>query len=317
MMSKRIQQPFVLRPLTDDDIPEYADMLFGAFNAWWWRHGLGKNFYDCQPIDTGIFYQIYNDMAPGCSVAAFHEETGRMMGACFYHPREVHLSLGIMAVHPNYMGNGVARRLVNYILDYTRDNDYGSCRLVNSAMNLDSFSLYNSAGFVPREMYQDMMINVPEKGINDHVAREKWVRDAHLSDVPLMAKLERHISNIERKVDYRYAIENPRGVMHASVCENEDGGIDGFLVSLKSPAINILGPCVAKDAETALALLRMDINRFCGTWALFVVPMQQRKIVEQLYAWKAFNVETHVLQVWGEFQPFKGVVMPSYLPESG
>ena len=240
-----------------------------------------------------------------------------MMGACYYHPRELHVSLGIMAVHPNYVGNGVARAMVNYILGYTRENGYASCRLVNSAMSLDSFSLYNSAGFVPREMYQDMIINVPEKGIDEDVPGSDRVRDAHKDDVALMGALELEVSGIKRELDYRYAIENPRGFMHATVCESEEGRLDGFLFSLKSAAINILGPCVAKDAETALALLRNDVNRFKGTWALFVVPMQQRKIVDKLYAWKAFNVETHVMQVWGEFRPINGVVLPSFLPETG
>ena len=316
-MNETGKSSFELRPLTDDDVFEYADMLFGAFNAWWWKHGLGRDFYECDPVETAIFYHVYNDLTPGSSIAAFHRETGRMMGACFYHPRENHVSLGIMAVHPNYVGNGVARAMVDYILGYVRDNDYPTCRLVNSAMNLDSFSLYNKAGFTPREMYQDMIINVPEKGINQHVNRENWVRDAHKDDVSLMGDLELELSGIKRELDYRYWIENPRGIMHATVCENEIGGIDGFLISLKSPALNILSPCVARDQETALALLRNDVNRFAGTWALFVVPMQQRKIVDQLYEWKAFNVETHVLQVWGEYKPCTGVVLPSYLPESG
>jgi len=316
-MSETLKQTFDLRPLTDNDVPEYADLLYGAFNAWWWKHGLGRDFYDCRPIDTAIFYHIYNDLTPGRSIAAFHKETGRMMGACYYHPRETHVSLGIMSVHPNYVGNGVARAMVNYIIDFTKENKYSSCRLVNSAMNLDSFSLYNRAGFTPREMFQDMVINVPDQGISETVPREEQVRDARPDDITAMGDLEMEISGIKRELDYRYAIENPRGVMHATVCENSRAGIDGFLISLKSPALNVLGPCVARDPETVLALLRRDINRYKGTWALFVVPMQERKIVDQLYSWKAANVETHVMQVWGEFTPIKGVVLPSYLPESG
>ena len=89
---------FTLRPLAEADVEEYSDLLFGSFNAWWWKHGLGCDFYECRPQDTAIFYDIYNDLTPGCSVAAFHKETKRMMGACFYHPRETHVSLGIFSV---------------------------------------------------------------------------------------------------------------------------------------------------------------------------------------------------------------------------
>lgn len=310
------ENSFILRPLRDDDVPEYADLLFSAFNAWWWKHGLCKDFYDCKPIDVSIFYKIYNDMSPGCSIAAFHKDTGRMMGACYYHPREYHVSLGIMSVHPNYGGQGVGRAMVDYILNYTRENDYKACRLVSSAMNLDSFSLYSRSGFVPRLSYQDMMLDVPTGGLDVSVPGEDKVREATLEDVPGMGDLEMEVSAVKRGVDYPYWIKNPRGVMHATVYENDQHGIDGFLNSVKCPAINILGPCVARSEEIAIALIRRELERFKGTVALFVIPTGKRKMVEQFYEWKAFNVETHFKQVWGEFQDYRGVSLPSYLPET-
>ncbi len=317
MFPEKTKQPFILRPLCDDDIWDYADLLFSSFNAWWWKHGLGRDFYECSPQDTAIFYQVYNDLTPGCSVAAIQRDTGRMMGACYYHPREFHVSLGIMAMHPNYVGYGIARAFVRYILDYTREQSFKACRLVCSAMNLDSFSLYNRSGFIPRAMYQDMLIDVPPNGIRAHVSGEDNIRDAAADDVEGMGELELYVSGVKREIDYRYAIENPRGVMHASVYENEAGAIDGFMISLKHPALNILGPCVGRSEEVVIALIRRELDRFKGLAALFVVPMQKRTIVEQLYDWKAVNVETHVKQVWGEFQEFRGVSLPSYLPETG
>lgn len=310
------ERSFTLRALRDDDVPEYADLLFSAFNAWWWKHGLCKDFYDCHPIDVSIFYEIYNDMSPGCSVAAFHKDTGRMMGACYYHPREYHVSLGIMSVHPNYGGQGVGRAMVDYILDYTKDNGYKACRLVGSAMNLDSFSLYNRSGFVPRLSYQDMMLDVPSGGMDVSVPGEHKVREARLEDVQSMADLEMEVSGVTRLVDYPYWIKNSRGVMHATVYENDQGGIEGFLNSVKCPAINILGPCVARSEEIAIALIRRELERYRGIVALFVIPTTKRKMVETFYEWKAFNVETHFKQVWGEFQEYRGVSLPSYLPET-
>lgn len=35
------------------------------------------------------------------------------------------------------------------------------------------------------------------------------------------------------------------------------------------------------------------------------------------HGWGARNVETHLFQVRGEFQPFAGVSLPSFLPETG
>ena len=308
----------ILRPLYESDITEHADLLYSSFNNWYWKHGWGKDYFGCQPQETSIFYDIYNDLSPGYSIAAFDKNTNRMMGSCFYHPREHHVSLGIMSVHPNYGGQGVGRQLVNYILDYTRDNDYKSCRLVSSAINMDSFSLYNRAGFIPRVTYHDMVITVPETGLGDvNVTGEDRVREATLDDITAMGELEMEISGIKREIDYRYAIENPRNVLHATVYENDQQGLDGFMLSVKHPALNMLGPCVARNENIAIALIRKEIERFRGSWVLFSIPMDKRKMVEQMYAWKAINVETHLKEVWGEFPGFNGISMPSFLPETG
>lgn len=313
-----MRNPVLLRPLDDSDRAEHADLLYTSFNSWYWKHGWGKDYFSCVSQETSIFYDIYNDLTPGCSIAAFDEETGRMMGSCFFHPREHHVSLGIMSVHPNYGGRGIGKVLVNHILEYTRKNNFKSCRLVSSAINMDSFSLYNKAGFIPRVTYHDMVINIPECGFNsgsDKVSDR--VRDAAIKDVKNMGDLEMEISSIKREIDYCYAIENPRHVLQALVYENDQNCIDGFMISVKHPALNMLGPCVARTEEIALALIRKATDRYNGTWVLFSVPMDKRIMVEKLYSWKAVNVETHLKEVWGEFKGFNGVNMPSFLPETG
>lgn len=310
-------KPFLLRPLRDSDVSEYTDMLYTSFNSWYWKHGWGKDYFGCKPEETAIFYDIYNDLTPGHSIAAFDDNTGRMMGACFYHPREFHVSLGIMSVHPDYWRRGVGKAMVDHILRFTQENNYKSCRLVGSAINMNSFSLYNRSGFIPRVVHNDMVINVSSDDAYTHVPGEDRVRDAVIGDIVGMGELEMEVSGIKREMDYRYAVNNLRSVLHASVYENDQQGIDGFMISVKHSALNMMGPCVARSEETALALIRKELERFRGTWVLFVVPVEKRKIVEQLYKWGAVNVETHLKQVWGKFQPFKGVNMPSFLPETG
>jgi GNAT superfamily N-acetyltransferase len=309
--------PFRLVPLTDSCVPEYTRMLRASFNEWYWKHGWGKDYFSCTLEETAIFYDIYNDLSPRCSVAVFDKKTGQLMGACFYHPRETHVSLGIMSVHPDCWGKGVGKAMVDYILNFTREKGYASCRLVGSAMNMNSFSLYNRAGFVPRVSYNDMVINVSKAHLNVLIPGKERVREARLTDVPGMGELEMEVSAIKREIDYRYAIENPRKVLHASVYENDKGKIEGFMISVKHCALNMLGPCVARSEETALALVAKELERFKGEGVLLLIPMEKRKMVEQAYRWEARNVETHLTQVWGEFRPFKGVNLPSFLPETG
>ena len=89
-----------------------------------------------------------------------------------------------MTVHPNHFGRGVGGALLKHIIDYTDSQGYAALRLTQSALNIDSYSLYNRYGFVPRYAYQDMLISVPQEGLEIHAAGDERVRDATLADVP-------------------------------------------------------------------------------------------------------------------------------------
>jgi ribosomal protein S18 acetylase RimI-like enzyme len=305
----------LLRLLTDDDRNAYALILHRSFNTWYSAHGWPSDYFRCAPEQAGIFLDIYNDISPGCSIAAFDPNSGKLMGACFYHPREHHVSLGVMSVNPDYFQRGVGRALVDYIVDFTDAHQYAALRLVSSAMNMDSFSLYNRSGLIPRGSYHDMVL--PVAGLRVRYPLREKVRTAMLTDVDAMVALEMEVSGISRINDYRYAIDNPRGVLQALVFENSDGVVDGFMISIKHPALNMLGPCVARSEQATLALLLQATERFRGGTPLFVAPMDKRELVETLYQWGARNVETHLFQVRGKFQAFNGVSLPSFLPETG
>jgi hypothetical protein len=143
------------------------------------------------------------------------------------------------------------------------------------------------------------------------------VRDAFHKDVAGIRSLELEISGICREGDYRFCIENPVGCLHASVIEDAKGNVSGFAASIRHPALNMIGPAFARTEAEMLALLLRELDRFRGERALVVVPMDKRQIVETLYRWGAVNVETHLLQVRGKFQPIAGVNVPSFLPETG
>src|SRR5262249_55226517 len=157
-------------------------------------------------------------------------QTRRLMGSCFYHPRKHHVSLGIMNVHPNHFGQGVGRALLQHIIDWTEQHGYRALRLTSSALNLDSFALYNRAGFVPRCAFQDMFLKVPPEGLKATAPGTDRVRPATLADVPAMAALEEEVSGIMREEDYRYCIANVLGCWHTAVYETPHGNIDGFII---------------------------------------------------------------------------------------
>ena len=306
---------FAIRPMRHEDRSEVAELIYISINHWYQTHGQAAIFQG-GPKVTEVFYDVYAALDPGCGLVAENKLTGRLMGSCFYHPRPHHISLGIMNVHPNHFGTGAGRALLQFIIDFSHRSDK-PLRLTQSALNLDSFSLYNKAGFVPRCAYQDMFIQVPSDGLAVSVAGAERVREATHDDVAAMAALEMNVSQITREQDYRYCIENQHGFWHTTVYENETGGIDGFMISCGHAAMNMLGPCVALTQEHAAALILDGLNRFTGRSPVFLVPVECDRLVQQMYLWGARNCELHFCQVLGSFQPFQGVSMPSFFPETG
>lgn len=299
-----------LRHMERSDWPGVADLIQVSTNFWYQRSGKPAIF-TCAPADVQLFCKVYEDLDPGCCVIAQSGKTGRIAGSCFYHPRPTHVSLGIMNVHPNYFGQHVAARLLRFITDFA-DAQGKPIRLVSSAMNLDSFSLYTRAGFVPRQAFQDMYLPVPVDGIKVKNAR---VRQASKNDARPIAALELANVHISRQKDFEYFLSNVDGIWHGSVID-DDSGIRGFLFSVQHPASNMLGPGWARDEDDAIALIQGELDHHRGRSPVFLVPVDRPNLVARLYALGARNCEIHFSQVRGSYQSPTGISMPTFMPET-
>jgi GNAT superfamily N-acetyltransferase len=302
-----------IRKMTKADRVEVSELINFSTNHWYQTHGHAPVFRG-GPAGTAVFFDVYEALDPGCGIVAIHPN-GRVAGSCFYHPRETHVSLGIMNSHPSYAGSGVAHALLAWIIEFA-ERKGKPVRLVSSAMNLDSFSLYTRAGFVPRAAYQDMFLAVPKGGLKSRPPGVKRVRPARLADVPAIGTLEMELSGIRREKDYRYFIRNRAGFWHASVVEGDGGRVDGFCASSSHPGCNMIGPGIARGPEEAAALLWTELDRQRGRTPVFLVPVECTLLVQTAYAWGARNCEMHYSQVRGAFQPFRGINLPTFLPET-
>ncbi len=303
-----------IRSMLKEDAAEVAELIYVSINEWYQRYGRPRPFRG-STADTEVYFNVYNKLDPGCGLVAENPRNGRLMGSCFYHPRETHVSLGIMNVHPNYSGQGVAGALVRYITDFA-DAAGKPVRLVSSAINLDSFSVYNRAGFVPRRLYQDMYLRMPDEGLKGTVPGQENVREARSADAGAMADLEQELMHIRREKDYRYLLTNEDGFWHASVYRNQQGALDGFLISCGHPGCNMIGPGVARTEEVAAALLTVELDHHKGRTPVFLIPVECSKLVRNLYRQGARNCELHFSQVRGPYPSMRGVFMPSFLPET-
>jgi len=303
-----------LRQATRADWDEVAALIYLSTNHWYVANGKSAIFTG-DPSSTLLFCQVYEDLDPGCCLLAVDEATGTIAGSCFYRRRETHVSLGIMNAHPDHTGKGVARQLLAFIRNFADENRL-PLRLVSSAMNLDSFSLYNRAGLAPYAVYQDMILDVPTTGIPDEIPAGKTVRDATLSDVDFMVALESDVLGIRRAGDFEYFISNKTGDWHMSVIENAQGGLDGFLASIQHPGSSLLGPGCMRCDEDAVALIRRELHVCRGHTMVWLVPSSRPAIAQAMYALKARNCELHFAQTTGAPPQINGVVMPSFMPET-
>ncbi len=304
-----------VRTMESADRSEVAELICVSMNYGFLERGMAARFAG-GPATADVFFQVYEALDPGCGVVAVSSQNGRLMGSCFFHPRPTHVSVGIMNVHPNYFRQGVARAMLEHIIAHA-EREQKPLRLVSSAMNLDSFSLYTRAGFVPQRTYQDMCIDVPDEGLGHPPAGAERVREATADDLTAIGRLEQELVGIRREDDFRFFLDNRDGFWHASVYEGEGGKLDGFMVSSAHPGCNMIGPGLARTEDQAAALLLAELQRQRGRRPLMLIPVDCGRLVRQLYDLGARNCEMHLYQIRGEGRRPGGVHVPTFLPESG
>jgi GNAT superfamily N-acetyltransferase len=297
------------------DHDELARLIHHSTNTWYERNR-GHRIFTCAPEDCRIFPDFYAELDPGQALALRCRKDGVIAASCFYHPRMTHASLGIMNVHPDHGGRGLASRLLGEILARAEDARL-PLRLVSSAMNLDSYSLYTRHGFVPFAIYQDMILRVPEEGLPPASQELPRVRPAGRKDIAAMVELETEIAGLRRPGDIARFVEDASGLWRVFVVENADGALVGYLASIDHPASRIIGPGAARDDATALALAFAQLDRFRGLEPLILIPADRPALSRALHDLGARNCEIHFAQARGTVPKPTGIVFPTFLPESG
>src|SRR5262245_60241923 len=132
-----------LQPMRREDFDAIAALICESTNRYYRQHLNAGPIFPAGPTSCRLFCEVYEALDPKCCVLAEEEDPAsnneQIVGSCFYHPRETHVSLGIMNAHPDRFARGVARALLTFVTDLA-DRAGKPLRLVSSAMNLDSFS---------------------------------------------------------------------------------------------------------------------------------------------------------------------------------
>lgn len=263
-----------------------------------------------------LFPQVYEALDAGECVTARDKATGALLGVCFSHERETHVAVGIVATASEAAGRGIARGMMQVVLE--KAHRLGkSARLVSSLLNLDSFSLYTRLGFVPGAIFQDMLFTVPETGMAAPApAGVKQVREARADDLARLADFELALQGIRREKDLAFFLRNEVGCWRLLVSEDVQGEIGGFLAMSTHPSFTMIGPGACADEVSAAALLWTALDGLRGRTLVFLVPCAAAGLVRTVYGWGARNVELHVAQSTAPVAGARGIVFPTFLPES-
>lgn len=301
--------------LTASDREPIARLLHRALVHWYEsRLGQGSRFGQSHEPFT-LFPDVYEALDPGECVTA-RTASGEIVGVCFSHERETHVSIGIVATSPDIGGRGIAKKMMALVLDKAKRLGKPA-RLVSSLLNLDSFSLYTRLGFVPGAMFQDLLITVPETGLAAAApAGIESVRDAVLADAPRISDFEHAQQGIRREKDFAFFIRNEVGAWRVLVSEASDGCVNGFLAMSTHPSFTMIGPGVAIDETTAVALLWRALDSLRGQTLVFLASCAASALVRTAYSWGARNVELHVAQSTAPVAGAKGIVFPTFMPET-
>lgn len=291
-----------------------AQLIHAALSEWYEQHLNQPGRFGTAWEPFRVFPEIYEALDPGCAVIAEDRESGLLRGICFFHPRPTHVSVGIVAVHPGSGGRGVARAMLEEVFRHA-DAAGLPVRLVSSLMNLDSFSLYTRMGFVPGSVYQDLQF--PPGVLPLPADFEGILRPATCEDIPAMVALEQTLIGLDRGQDFRFMVENDSGCWHTLLLTAPDGTLGGFLASIHHGETRMLGPGMMRDEAGALALISAQLQHHAPANPVVLVPAEASRLVQTLYQAGARNVELHVAQVRGGGRVTSGIVIPTFLPESG
>lgn len=302
-----------IRTMRQSDYEQVTELIYDSTNEWYLAQNRGQIFTGPKS-NASIFCRVYETLDPGCCLVAVDDKANRIAGSCFYHPRETHYSLGIMNVHPDYFGMGVASMLLRKIIDKCEQAAL-PLRLVSSAVNLDSYSLYNRYGFVPQTIYQDMIITVPEAGLTDPPDNISNIRTATKDDINEMADLEMRVHGLGREKDIRYFIENHDHIWHTLIHE-DNNEITGWLVSVNDPGSCMVGPGVMTNEQTAINLIYAQLDHLRGKTPVTLIPATCRQMIDAMYHWGAKNCELHFTQVRGKTYQIDGIALPTFMPET-
>jgi predicted N-acetyltransferase YhbS len=281
----------VIRRATAEDIPVCGDICYRAFSAINAAHN-----FPCDFPTPEVAHGAINGMftAPGfyCIVA---ESNGRVLGSNALDERSIIHGIGPITVDPDTQNKGVGRKLMQAVMDRSRQGNSAGMRLVQAAFHTRSMSLYAWLGFDIREPLAVMQGRTRERSVPGCT-----VRSATEADLAPCNALSMRVHGFDRGMDLLYSIRQG-----SALVVERAGHITAY-----SSHLAFFGHTTA-ESNTDLQALLSSVDSFAGSGVL--VPTRNTEFFRWCLANGLRVVEPMTLMSMGLYNEPAGVFLPSVL----
>lgn len=245
--------------MTTDDLP--AGMRLKELAGW---------------NQTAADWRCFLDSSPRGCFAAEAEVEGTVVGTAATIVYEERFAwIGMVLVDPEFRGQGIGTRLLEKTIEHLDAIGIGTMKLDATPAGRP---IYQKLGFVDEYEIERWLLKRP-------VQEAATATGPHaVSDAVL--QLDREIFGADRSLLLRsLASENPDFVL----VRERDGDIVGYTFGRRGTLADHLGPWMARDKETAAALLDEFLKR-SRREAVFVDALRDRRFVSVMLRARGFKV---------------------------
>ncbi|HEX8912492.1 MAG TPA: GNAT family N-acetyltransferase, partial [Humisphaera sp.] len=286
----RVMTTLTLRPGRPGDADALADICYTAFATLNARHHFPPDFTN-RDVATGLMVFLLGNPNAFSVVA---EQGGRIVGSNFLWTGDPIAGVGPITVAHEAQG-GVGRRLMEAVLARAAEIGQPNVRLVQSAFNLTSMSLYTKLGFDVREPLACMNGKPPAVAFPGYA-----VRPATPEDAAACADLCRRVHGHDRTGDLMGGVA--QGL--AKVVEH-----GGRIVAYTSD-LGFFGHTVAIDNAGLMALIG-GAGKINGSG--FLLPSRNGEVFRWCLANGLRVVQPLTLMSRGLYNEPRGAFLPSIL----
>jgi ribosomal protein S18 acetylase RimI-like enzyme len=210
--------PITIRQAEAADAAECGAILYAAFQNVADAHNFPRDIPSVEAAIDLVSMLLAN---PGF-YGIVAQDNDRIVGSNFADLRSSIAGIGPISIDPQVQDQGIGRRLMEAAIDHLAATNVCGIRLVQSAYNNRSLSLYTRLGFQTREplsVLQGPALNIKFAGYD--------VRPAGEADIATCNHLCRRVHGFERGAELREAIG-----AHTALVVEHLGRISGYATDL-------------------------------------------------------------------------------------